>query len=351
MKVSVRNIAKHTLPSGILSWDVAPGGDCAFAGTMDGVYRVELNSGKHERIGEHRSYVSGVACIVGGGLLISAGYDGVLKWHDLAERKVIREVKAHDFWSWDLAVSPDGKLIASATGQYLAGGYEYEPAAEREPSVKLFRADDGSLVQALSMGPPVQAVAISPDSAFVAAANLMGEISVWEIARGKLAARWRTDAFTSWGVIKSHCYIGGIHALRFTSDGQHVIAAGMGPMRDPMAGNGKQLWQRFAWRESPPKKSGEIERRDAGEGLMEALAVHPSGRFFVMAGRLRGGQWNAAFFETDTGKLLHSLRTAYRVTEAIFYADGKRLVLAGLSGQPAGNESFGRWHAYEVELS
>ena len=37
-------------------------------------------------------------------------------------------MKAHDFWSWQLALSPDGSRVASVTGQYLAGGWKYEPA-------------------------------------------------------------------------------------------------------------------------------------------------------------------------------------------------------------------------------
>ena len=46
-----------------------------------------------------------------------------------------------------------------------------------------------------------------------------------------------------------------------------------------------RVWQRFAWRESPAKKIDETHAGESGEGLMEALAVHPGGGHFVMSGR------------------------------------------------------------------
>ncbi|MEZ6108236.1 MAG: hypothetical protein R3B96_19560 [Pirellulaceae bacterium] len=139
--------------------------------------------------------------------------------------------------------------LASVTGQYLAGSYRYDPAESDEPTVRVVDAETGEVVGSYSMLPSVQAVAFSPDSRFVAAGNLMGQVRVWDIASGELKADIKSEDFTSWGIIKSHCYIGGIHALRFSPDGERVIAAGMGPMRDPMAGNGKQRWQEFAWTE------------------------------------------------------------------------------------------------------
>lgn len=353
MKLTIRNTAKRSLPAGVLGWDVARDGMTAWAAAMDGVYRVDLGDGKHACIGRHRSYSSSVAWIDGGERILSAGYDGALQWRaaaGAADAAPLREVQAHRFWSWDMALSADRSLVATVTGQYLAGGYKYEPAGASEPTVKVFRVADGSQVHAFAMTPSVQAVAISPDAKHVAAGNLMGDVRVWNLAAGELAAEWNTEAFTSWGVIKSHCYIGGIFAIEFTPDGDHVLLAGMGPMRDPMAGNGKQLWQKFAWREKPAKRVDETHRGDAGEGLMETLAIHPSGKFFVMAGRLRGGQWNTAFFDLETGELLHSLRTDFRATKATFYDEGRKLVIAGLATQGHDNKAFGRYHVFDVEI-
>jgi WD40 repeat protein len=349
----VKRLHRHMLPTAVLSVDAQADGKTLYAACMDGVYEVNGETGEHRRLYGHESYASGVALLEGARILVSAGYDGTLTWCDLAAGKPIRTVKAHNFWSWQLARSPDGKYVASVTGQYLCGGEKYEPAPEQEPSVKVFDAASGTVVQALSHVPSVQSVAFSPDGRHVAAGNLMGEVRVWELPDGKQVAGWTTDAFTSWGIIKSHCYLGGVFALAFTPDGSELLLAGMGPMRDPMAGNGRQLWQRFAWRESPPRKVDETHAGESGEGLMEALAVHPTAGWFAMAGRLRGGQWNTGLFDLKSGALRHSLKTDSRVTRALFTAGGSRLVLGGTQRQPSFKEGkiapFGHVDVYEVQ--
>ena len=303
---------------------------------------VDAETGHPELLGRHESYASGLALLADGQTLISSGYDGVLQWHDLSSRKTTRRIRAHDFWSWDLDVSADGSLVVSVTGRYEAGGYKYEPAPEREPSVKIFDARTGDLRQQLSHVPPVQAAAISPDGKFVAAGNLMGEIQVWESATGKPVSQWTTPDLTSWGIIKSHHYLGGVFAMMFHPEGDELYVCGMGPMRDPMAGNGVQRWQRFAWREG--RKLDETHEGESGQGLMEALAFHPSRKFFAMAGRLFQGQWNLAFFDTATGRNLHALDAKHRITDVHFTADGSRLLVAKAKQQE--KKKDGHWPDY-----
>lgn len=349
-----RRLHRHSLPTAVLGLAAAPDGETLYAACMDGVYALTAGVAEPKRLYAHESYVSGVVALEGAKTLVSAGYDGALTWYDTAAGAVTRTVKAHVFWSWQLAASPDGKHVASVTGQYLSGGPKYEPAPEREPSVRVFDVATGKLAHSFSHVPSVQSVAFSPDSRHVAAGNLMGEVRVWDLQTGKQTAGWTTEAFTSWGVIKSHCYIGGIFALAFTPDSGALIAAGMGPMTDPMAGNGKQLWQRFAWKEAPPRKLDETRPAESGEGLMETLAIHPDGKHFVMAGRLRGGSWNTALFSLESGALVHSFKTDTRVTRAVFAAGGKRLLLGGAQRQPGFKDGkipvFGHVDVYEVTL-
>lgn len=337
-----------SLPSAVLALDATPDGRTLFAACQDGgVFTVDAESGRAERLGGHESYASGVALLPGGRQLISAGYDGVLQWHDLAERKTVRSRRVHEFWSWGMDVSADGALVASVTGRYEAGGYKYEPAPEREPSVQVLDARTGELVRAFSHVPPVQSVAFTPDGRHVAAGNLMGEVRVWEVATGRQVARWENADLTSWGIIKSHHYLGGVFAMVFAPGGEDLYLCGMGPMRDPMAGNGTQRWQRYAWREG--RKVDETHDGEAGQGLMEALAFHPGGKFFLMAGRLVQGQWNLALFEAATGGRRLSLDAKHRITDALFAADGSRLFLAKARAQD--RRKNGKWPDYgQVEV-
>src|SRR5436305_7035356 len=161
----------------------------------------------------------------------------------------------------------------------------------------------------------------------------MGEVRVWNLDTGKQTAGWTTPDFTCWGIIKSHHYVGGIFDLAFSPDGREVLACGMGPMVDPMAGNGKQTWQRFAWSENPPRKTGEIAEADAGRGLMEAICFHPDGHSFVMAGKLAQGKWSAALFDATSGRLIHSVDTKMRTTGAVWLNGGAQLALCGAPSQ------------------
>ena len=347
----------HKLPTGVLGLAITPEGQRAFVSCADGViYQVDLASGKAEAFEEkHPSFASGCVLLPDGRTVISGGYDGKLLWHDLETRRCTRRVQAHQFWSWQLALSPDGRQVATTTGQYLPGGWMYEPAAEVEPSVKMFDTASGDLVASFAHTPPVLSCAFSRDGKFLGAANMMGEVRVWELQKGSAAkpeVQWTSPDFTSWGTTKTHHYCGGIYALSFSPDGTSLLGCGMGPMNDPMAGNGKMTWQRWNWRKGD--RIDQIKEGQHGSGLMETVAWHPDGGHFVMAGRQAQGTWNAALFSTKEGSLVHSMDTKNRITQARFTADGKSLILSGANGQPARKDGkwpdWGRLQVYRVEV-
>jgi WD40 repeat protein len=348
---TITRVHDFKLPTAILGASLLGNDNELAVACMDGVYRVDVAAKSLQRIGEHASYVSSVAYHPASKAIVTAGYDGRLKWFSAENHSVVREEKVHRFWSWDMAISPDQQWIASVTGQYIAGDYKYTPAAETEPSVKILRAEDGKSVHSLSHVPSVQAVAFSVDSQWLAAGNLMGEVRVWSVKSGEQVGVFQSKDFTSWGIIKSHCYLGGIFGIRFSPDGNELIICGMGDMRDPMAGNGRQLWQRWNWREG--KMVGQTKEKQSGEGLMEALVMHPSGESFLMGGRLRGGEWNAALFDFASGERLGTIKSGYRITEMLFNSKGELLVFGG-QGQP-GKEAdgkfpdFGRVEVYQIQ--
>ena len=292
----------------------------------------------------HTSYASGCVLLPNGGTVISGGYDGCLLWHDVATKRLICRVTAHDFWSWQIALSSDGRRVASVSGQFLAGSEKYEPASSSTPTVKVFDAASGELAHSFQLRPPVLSAAFSPDEKFLAAANMMGEVRVWELSTGMLAGEFKTPDFTSWGIIKSPHYLGGIFGLSFSPDSASVLGCGMGPMTDPMAGNGKMTWQRWAWSETPARMQSQISSGDQGSGLMETIGYAPDHKSFLMAGRQAQGNWNVALFSETDGKLLTSLDTKSRITRHFFTADSSTLFLGSTISQPARKD--GKWPNY-----
>ena len=344
--MKLTRIHDHPLATGVLGLAITLDGSRAFASCMDGtVHSVDTASGHADAFEKkHASFASGCVLLPDGRTIITAGYDGALLWHDTTTRECTREVKAHDFWSWQLALSPDGTRVATVTGQYLSGGWKYEPAAETEPSVKIYDTATGELVASFTHTPPVLSCAFSPDGQHLAAANMLGEVRVWDLRAGgdgKPVAQWKSPDFTSWGSTKSHHFTGGIYALAFSPDGASLLGCGMGPMIDPMAGNGKMTWQRWDWRKS--ERVDQIKDGQHGSGLMETLAWHPDGTHFLMAGRQAQGTWNVAIFNAADGSIGTTLDTKSRVTRARFTADGKSLITASFVSP--GKDKLRQWPA------
>lgn len=342
--MKLNKVKDLSVPAGVLGLSAVANGTRPYVACMDGgVYECNPATGTASLFSiKHSSFASGCVLLPDRRTLISAGYDGYLLWHDTESKQCFRRVQAHEFWSWQLALSADGTRLATVTGQYLAGGEKYEPAPSLETTVKVFNAQTGDLVHAFEHGPPVLSVAISPDGKCLAAANMMGEVRLWNLDEGKVVAQFATPDFTSWGIIKSPHYCGGIYGLAFAPDGASLACCGMGPMNDPMAGNGKMTWQRWDWRAAEPKKISQIRDGDGGAGLMETIAFAPGGEL-LMAGRQAQGTWNAALF-ADDGKLLASLDTKSRITRAVFAPDGQTLYLAAAISQP--HRTDGKWPDY-----
>ena len=120
----------HPLPTGVLGLAPRANGNHAFVSCIDGsVHEVDLTTGKTEPFaGKHTSFASSCVLLPGERTLISAGYDGQLLWHDTATRQCWRRVQAHSFWSWQTALSPDGRCLATG-------------------------CDDGSVVERIVSGP------------------------------------------------------------------------------------------------------------------------------------------------------------------------------------------------------
>ena len=125
LTVNAKQDKEIKLPSAALGLSLSRDDSLCHATGMDGgVHEINVESGKAKQIGEHQSYAASLELMPDQKTLISAGYDGHIIWHDLDGRKVLRNIKAHDFWSWQMKISDDGSKLASVTGRYACGGYK-----------------------------------------------------------------------------------------------------------------------------------------------------------------------------------------------------------------------------------
>jgi WD40 repeat protein len=164
----------------------------------------------------HTGTVGDVAVSSDGKTLASGGSDKTVRMWDPAGGKERLVLKGHTAAVRRVAFSPDGKLLASGTGGFDDKG-KLAPG-----EVKLWEVAGGKLKTNLKgTGGPVNALAFSPDGKLLAAASsardaedtTRGEIKLWEVATGKERA-----------VLKQP--IGGeVVGLAFTPDGKTIVAA------------------------------------------------------------------------------------------------------------------------------
>jgi WD40 repeat protein len=152
-------------------------------------------------IAAHKDLIYDVAFSPDGKVLASTGYDRLIKLWDVATAKEVRTLKDHSDTVYGLSFSPDGKLLASA-------------AADR--AVKVWDVATGRRLYTLGDNTDwVYAVAWSPDGRHLAAGGIDKSIRIWEATAqsGKL-------------VHSVFAHEAAITRLYFSADGKTLYSAG-----------------------------------------------------------------------------------------------------------------------------
>ncbi|MEP7319597.1 MAG: T9SS type A sorting domain-containing protein, partial [Panacibacter sp.] len=169
----------------------------------------------------HLYSTDGLAFTPDGKLLISGGYDGFVKFWDYKTGALIRSLEHGDFLTGGndlhVAVSPDGKYVASAGNGYAL-------------YVKVWRIKDGKLMATLPLNigttGGASTVTFTPDGKYMVAATgqyksrggYYGRILFWDTRTGKLSNVYEDK---DGGPVS-----GGIKSIAFSPD-NHIMAYGL----------------------------------------------------------------------------------------------------------------------------
>ncbi|MSR32150.1 MAG: hypothetical protein EXR99_11645 [Gemmataceae bacterium] len=318
MKVSsIKQVKNHSRQDILFGIARIPGANKAYvAGSDFKIHEVDFDNAKPEirEFGTHASYVTSLK--LAGEVLISGGYDGKLYWWKAAAGEKVRVVDAHKKWIRQLAVSPNGKILASVADDMVP---------------RLWNSQDGKLIQELKgehqpltphhFQSMLYACAFSPDGKVIATADKSGHIVTWEVKTGKKINSMEAPVMYTWDPTARRHSIGGVRSLAFSPDGKFLAAGGTGKIGniDHLEANARI--EIFSWEKT--EKTQELVS-DKHKGLVEYLEYHADGMLLGAGG---AGEGFLLFIDPAEKKIVFQEKSPMNI-HGLASAEGMKSLMA-----------------------
>jgi WD40 repeat protein len=189
-----------------------PSGQAFSSGGVDGTVRNWSLTPLPVRplVGHHEQSTS-VAFSPDGTWLASGGMDGTVRIWDVATATQRAMLGKHGNSVYAVAISPDGTLVASASGSVIGGGW-----GGSDRSIRIWNVGGGDIAHRIDPPADVLAAAFSPDGRLLGTVGAEPALRLWDVASGHQAAE---VPFGESGTRNAS-------GLSFSPDGQHVVVAG-----------------------------------------------------------------------------------------------------------------------------
>ena len=303
---------KHDRPMWSCRFD--PSGRFVFGGAQDsGVHRWELSSDAKTTFKGHRSWVRRFAFHPNDSTLISGGYSGRLIWWEseaASKAKPIRSVAAHRGYIRAVAVSPNGKLVATGGNDLV---------------VRIWSADTGELVRELTGHKRhIYNLAFHPNGQHLVTGDLMGVLKKWDVRTWKQVFEFQgTKILVGWDVkFQSDC--GGIRGIDFSPDGKTLAIAGITEVSNAFAGIGKPTVVLFDWKTG--KRVRVMKPKTKITGHCWGVRWHPSGEFLV--GVCGSSSGYACFWKPTEETSFHDFKLPSVAYDVDIHPDTLRIAVA-----------------------
>jgi WD40 repeat protein len=282
------------------------------------VYSADLSATKFEpkELYAHESYVTGVA--LAGLNLVSGGYDGKLIWCDITTGETIRTLDAHSRWIRKVISSPDAKLLASVADDMVC---------------RVWDAASGKLIHELrghkeltpnNYTSMLYAVTFSADGKYLATADKVGHIVVWDVKTGKELGICEAPVMYTWDPVQRLHSIGGVRSLAFSPDGTQLAAGGTSKIGNIDHLEAMSRIEVFDWKSS--KQTAEFPG-EKFKGIVNRLSWAPDGSWLVGAGGSAEGF--LLFYDVAAKKLLRQEKMAMHIHDFGLTSDCKEIVSVG----------------------
>lgn len=193
------------------AFDFSSDGNLVAFGHYGSLSICDINSSKEIGIPVSRTgNVSSVAFSPDNQSLVSVSENQEISLWDVNSGSKIRGFDIHNYvkdveYATDAAFTPDGKII-------ITGGFNKEPY---QGIIKMWNANDGTLIQAIIDGQSIDCVTISHDGLKLATGNFDHSVKIWEIATGRLLKEFVGH--------KSY-----VKSVVFSPDDQTLVSSGNG---------------------------------------------------------------------------------------------------------------------------
>ena len=253
-----------------------PTGKFVFCGGEESVLqRVAVADGVRKPFpGGHESWIFAIGFSKDGSTVISGGGDGRLVWWETnsEDPKPIRTVEAHKGWIRNVAVNPEGTILASAGNDTV---------------VRLWNIADGTMIREMpGHARDVYSVYFHPSGTSLFSGDLMGVIKQWEVATGKELGAFDAKELHSFNGGQLVDF-GGVRGLAISPDLQTLAAGGLYKATNPLGAVHEPLVQLFKSETRELVKS-QITDGITG-GVLWRLTYLPDGTLMGVDGGSTGG--------------------------------------------------------------
>jgi WD40 repeat protein len=287
-----------------------------FAAAQDQtVQRFELATGKKTAFKAHDSWVRAIGFSPDGMATYTGGYDGrLIFWTTAAESpEPIRKVDAHHGWMRALAVSPDGKRVATCGNDNL---------------VKLWNAEDGSLVRTLSgHDRHIYSVMFHSKGEWIISGDLRGIVKQWDVASGKHVRDFDAKDLYTPNPGQGAEY-GGVRSLALSPDGKHLACGGLYKGENPFGAVQEPLVVVFEW-ESAKKVQSHVANGGL-KGIVWNAEYHKDGYLVASCGGAGGG--HLLFWKLDAAAEFHRFSLPNTALDSHLGAGGLQVATAHHDG-------------------
>lgn len=300
----------------------SPCGRFLCAAGYDGtVQRWEVSAEQRRKLPPLTGYNGWVQCLafdLAGERLFAADSWGQLAcWDYTVEepRQLWANAQAHGGWIRSLAVSPDSRLVASASN---------------DRAVRLWKAESGQLLGELPEHPQkVFSVAFHPDGRSLVTGDLHGQIRQWDIEKGALIRQFQAQPLYRLDNIQE---CGGARRLVFDPSGTLLACCGQ---KNPGGGfaTGTPCVMVFDWQAGQAVREMAVGGND--DGFAYDAQFHPAG--FVMGVSCAfPGKGHVWFWKPADDKAFYQSNKIPNGRSLSLHPGGQTLALA-VSLSPNGN--------------